>query len=238
MRVLIASPRKTGNAQLRCLVATAYGLELIGSRDAPDGSDLTIVGPWLEDFPDRGVAHTSFHYSPELMKLLADYGVSVIAVLRHPFDLLVSIHEIAQRRSTKKGRRLRESDPWESLAGRELGDPVVMEYATDGFADEIAWLKGWHDSDVPLVRFELLEAAPSQALAGLATALGHLADDQIGRAVESCPAENLIWSSPVLGRRMPPVPTGAWRERLTDGQLSVLRDRYGDDVRKLGYEPV
>ena len=238
MRLLIASPRKTGNAQLRCLVATAYGLELIGSRDAPDGSDLATVGPWLEDFPDRGVAHTSFHHSPELMRLLADYGVSVIAVLRHPFDLLVSIHEIAQRRSSKKGRRLRESDPWESLAGREFGDPVVMQYATDGFADEIGWLKGWHDSGVPLVRFELLEAAPFQAVAGLATALGHLDDDQIGRAVESCPAENLIWSSPVLGRRMPPVPAGAWRERLTDGQLSVLRDRYGDDVRKLGYEPV
>jgi hypothetical protein len=238
MHVLIASPRKTGNAQLRCLVATAYGLELIGSRDAPDGSDLTTIGPWLEDFPDRGVAHTSFHHSPELLKLLADHGVSVIAVLRHPFDLLVSIHEIAQRRSTKKGRRVRESEPWESLAGRDLGDPIVMEYAIDGFADDIAWLTGWFDSGVPLVRFELLEANPSRALAGLATAFGHLDDDQIERAVGSCPAENLIWSSPVLGRRMPPVPAGAWRERLTDGQLSVLRDRYGDDVLKLGYELV
>jgi len=236
MRVLIASPRKTGNAQLRCLVATAYGLELIGSRDAPDGSDLTTVGPWLEDFPDRGVAHTSFHHSPELMTLLADHGVSVIAVLRHPFDLLVSIHEIAQRRSTKKGRRVRESEPWEFLAGRDLDDPVIMEYAIDGFVDEIAWLQGWHDSGVPLVHFELLEAAPSQALAALATALGHLDDDQIGRAVEGSPAENLIWSSPVLGRRMPPVPAGAWRDRLTERQLSVLRDRYGDDVRRLGYE--
>ncbi len=45
-----------------------------------------------------------------------------------------------------------------------------------------------------------------EALADLATALGHLDEDQIARAVEICPAENLIWSSPVLGRRMPPVP--------------------------------
>jgi hypothetical protein len=238
MRVLIACPRKTGNAQLRCLVATAYGLELIGSRDAPDGSDITAIGPWFESFPDRWVAHTSFQHSPELLALLVDHGVSVIAVLRHPFDLLVSIHEIAQRRTSKKGRRLRESDPWEFLAGRDLGDPVVMEYAIDGFADEIEWLKGWHDSGVPLVRFELLEAAPSEALADLARALGHLDENQIARAVETCPAENLIWSSPVLGRRMPPVPAGAWRERLADGQLSILRQRYGDDVRRLGYEPV
>jgi hypothetical protein len=238
MRVLIASPRKTGNAQLRCLLASAYGLELIGSRDAPDGSDLDTIGPWLESLPDRGVAHTSFRHSPELLTLLAEKGVSPIAVLRHPFDLLVSIHEIAQRRSSKKGRQLQESDPWSSLAGRDLGDAKVMEYAVDGFSNEIGWLMGWHDSGVPLVRFEQLEADPSEALAHLATALGHLDDDQIARAVENCPAENLIWSSPVLGRRMPPVPAGAWRERLTDVQLSVLRERYGDDVRKLGYEPV
>jgi hypothetical protein len=238
MRVLIASPRKTGNAQLRCLLASAYGLELVGSRDAPDGSDITAIGSWLEDFPDRGVAHTSFHHSPDLMTLLAGRGVSPVAVLRHPFDLLISIHEIAQRRSSKKGRRLQEADPWAPLADRELSDPAVLEYAIDGFSDEIAWLKGWHESGVPLVRFELLEAAPPQALAHLASALGQLEDDQIARAVTGCPAESLVWSSPVLGRRMPPVPSGAWRERLTDGQLSVLRDRYGEDVRRLGYEPV
>jgi hypothetical protein len=235
MRVLIASPRKTGNAQLRCLLASAYGLELVGSRDAPNGSDITTVGSWLEDFPVRGVVHTSFHHSPELMTLLADHGVSAVAVLRHPFDLLVSIHEIAQRRSGKKGRQLQEADPWAPLAGRELEDPAVLEYAIDGFSDEIA--EGWHESGAPLVRFELLEAAPSQALAYLATALGQLDDDQIARAVAGCPPENLVWSSPVLGRRMPPVPSGAWRERLTSMQLSVLRDRYGDEVRQLGYEP-
>ena len=238
MRVLIASPRKTGNAQLRCLLASSYGLELIGSRDAPDGSDITAVSSWLGDFRESGVAHTSFHYSSELVKLLACNGVSVIAVLRHPFDLLISIHEIAQRRSSKKGRRLQDSEPWAPLAGRELGDPAVLEYAIDGFSDEIVWLKGWHESGVPLVRFELLETAPSQVLAHLATSLGQLDDDQITRAVTGCPAETLIWSSPVLGRRMPPVPSGAWRERLTGTQLSVLRDRYGEDVRRLGYEPI
>ena len=238
MRVLIASPRKTGNAQLRCLLASAYGLELIGSRDAPDGSETDAVELWLEDFPNRGVAHTSFHYSPELATLLSDHGVSAVAVLRHPFDLLVSIHEIAQRRSAKKGRLLQEADPWAPLAGRDLGDPAVLEFAIDGFSDQITWLKGWHNSGVLLVRFELLEAAPSQVLAQLATVLGQLDDDQIARAVEKCPAENLVRSSPVLGRRMPPVSSGTWRERLPENLLSILRDRYGDDVRQLGYEPI
>ena len=81
-----------------------------------------------------------------------------------------------------------------------------------------------------------LEDSSARALEHLATALGNLDDDAIARAVAICPAENLVRSSPYRGRRMPPVPAGAWRERLTDEQLSVLRERYGDDVRRLGYE--
>ena len=236
MRVLIASPRKTGNAQLHCLLASAYGLELVGARDAPDGADLVAVASWLGDFPDRGVVHTSFRHSPELAMLLAKHGVTVVAVLRHPFDLFVSIHEIAHRRSQKKGRHPESEEPWAPLAGRALGDPAVLAYLRDGFADEIAWLTEWHDSGAPLLRFELLEADPAGALTELATALGHLDEDAIARAVAVCPAESVVRSSPVRGRRMPAVSSGAWRERLSDVHLAILRDRYGDEIRRLGYE--
>jgi len=238
MRVLIASPRKTGNAQLRCLLASAYGLELVGSRDAPDGSEVNAVESWFDDFPDRGVAHTTFRHTPRLAEIAAAHHVALVAVMRHPFDLLVSIHEIAQRRSDKKGRQPDTEEPWAPLAGRELDDPVVLAYLTDGFSDEINWLKEWHDSGTPLVRFELLEADPAAALNELATALGEIDEDVVARAVAICPGESIVRSSPVRGRRMPPVPAGTWRERLSDDHLAILRDRYGDDVRHLGYELV
>lgn len=238
MRLLIASPRKTGNAQLRCLLASAYGLELIGSRDAPDGSEVTAVESWLGDFPDRRVAHTTFRHSPRLAKIAAEHDVMLVAVIRHPFDLLVSIHEIAQRLSDKKGHHSERKEPWAPLAGRALDDPAVLTYLSDGFSDEISWLKEWHDSGAPLVRFELLEADPAAAVTELATVLGELDEDVIARAVAICPGESMVRSSPVRGRRMPPVPPGTWRSRLSDDQLVILRDRYGDDVRHLGYELV
>ena len=236
MRVLIAAPRKTGNAQLRCLLASAYGLELMSSRDAPDDADFSQVASWLEELPDRCVVHSSFRYSPELQTLAAKIGITLVAVLRHPFDLFVSLHEIAQRRSDKKGRQAQALAAWAPLAGKELDDPAVLEYLREGFSAEIAWLKAWHDSGVPLLRFELLEADPSQALTSLSTHLGPLDDETVARAVAIWPAENLVRSSPVRGRRMPAVSSGAWRERLTAEHVAILRDHYGDDIERLGYE--
>jgi hypothetical protein len=236
MRVVIAAPRKTGNARLRCLLAAAYGLELVGSRDAPDDSDFSRVASWLGDLPNRRVAHTSYRHSTELETLAATLGITLVAVVRHPFDLFVSIHEIAQRRSDKKGRQTDTTATWAPLEGTELDDPMVLAYLREGFSEEIAWLMDWYRSGVPIVRFEVLEADPSRVLTGLSDHLGPLDGDVVARAVAICPAENLVRSSPVRGRRMPPVSTGAWRERLSDEHIAILHDRYGDDVMRLGYE--
>jgi hypothetical protein len=234
MRVVIAAPRKTGNAQLRCLLAAAYGLELVSSRDAPDDTDFSRVASWLGDLPNRSVAHTSYRHTAELETLAAKLGITLVAVLRHPFDLFVSIHEIAQRRSDKKGRQTDAA--WAPLEGTELDNPMVLAYLREGFSEEIAWLMDWYDSGVPIVRFEVLEADPSRALTGLSAHLGPLDGDVVARAVAICPAENLVRSSPIRGRRMPAVSAGAWRERLSDEHIAILRDRYGDDVKRLGYE--
>jgi hypothetical protein len=236
MRVLIAAPRKTGNIQLRCLVASAYGLELVSARDAPDAADFSRVASWLGELPDRSVAHTSYRRSPNLETLAAKLGMTLVAVLRHPFDLFVSIHEIAQRRSDKKGRLTDAAVAWAPLEGTELDDPAVLAYLREGFSEEIAWLLEWYDSGVPIVRYEVLEADPARALTNLSAHLGSLDGDAIARAVAICPAENLVRSSPVRGRRMPAVPAGTWRERLSDDHIAILRDRYGEDTKRLGYE--
>ena len=51
MRILFAAPRKTGDSQLRCLLASAYGFEPLSSRDAPE-DPISHVGPWLESSPN------------------------------------------------------------------------------------------------------------------------------------------------------------------------------------------
>ena len=214
------------------LLASAYGLELIGSRDAPDGSEVNAVESWLEDFPNRCVAHTSFHYCPSWQRCWQPMGFRP-----SPFCDTHLTCSFRSARSPNAGRakkwtltaRGRSLGP---LAGRDLDDPAVMEYVIDGFSDEITWLKGWHDGGVPIVRFELLEAAPSRVLAQLATALGQLYDDQIMHAVEMCPAENLVRAAlcSVGGCRQCHRELGASDFHKT--RYPSLRDRYGDDVRQ------
>jgi hypothetical protein len=238
MRLLIATPRKSGNAQLRCLLASAYGLELINSRYAPDGSDFAEIAAWLGELPERSVVHTSFRYTPQLKTLATKLGITLVAVLRHPFDLFVTIYDVAQHRADKKEPKAGAAVSWVQLAGREIDHPDVMKYLREGFSEEIDWLREWRASGVPALRFERLEADPFQALSGLTTHLGPVDDDAVEHAVANCPAEKQVRTSPVRGRPtpIPVVPTGAWRERLSDDHVSILRDRYGDDVRQLGYE--
>jgi hypothetical protein len=217
-------------------------LELISSRDAPEDADFREVASWLGQLPDGSVVNTSFCYTAQLETLATKLGITLVAVLRHPFDLFVSIHEIARQRSERSARsEKKERGPevvatWQPLVGKGLDDPGVLSYLREGFADEIAWLREWHGSGVPLLRFELLESDPSRALAGLATRLGPLDEDVIARAVAFCPTESLVRSSPVRGRRMPALPAGVWRERLSDDHIAILRERYSNDVARLGYE--
>ena len=154
MRLLIATPRKSGNAQLRCLLASAYGLEFINSRHAPDGSNFAEMRAWLGELPERSVAHTSFRYTPQLKTLAAKLGITLVAVLRHPFDLFVTIYDVAQHRADKKGPQSEAAVSWTHLAGKDFDHPDVLAYLREGFSEEIDWLKEWHDSGELVLRFE------------------------------------------------------------------------------------
>jgi hypothetical protein len=236
MRVLIAAPRKTGNAQLRCLLAAAYGLETVGSRDTPDDTDVAAVAAWLDELPEGSVVHTGFAYSPGLGELAAEKGIALVAIVRHPYDLFVSNYEIAQRRMGSEKAEAGQFGSLGQLGERAIDDPEVLSYLGDGFAEEIGWLKRWRQSGMPLVRFETLEADPGAALSELAAALGPLAPEQVEKAVDACAAPPVYRARPTRGRRMPAAPAGSWRDRLTEAHLTILRDRYGEDIRCLGYE--
>jgi hypothetical protein len=234
MRILIAAPRKAGNAHLRCLLATSYGLVAADPREAPASSDLQQVDAWLSEFPTGSVVNTDFAYAPELAEAARRHDVTLVSILRHPFDLFVSTHDVAQQRAARDRRGVEAA--WQPLVGTALDDPAVLAYASDGFAQEVRWLTDWHESGEASIRFEQLEQDPAAALAGLSQALRALDASEIARAVALCPADNVVHSRPGRGRRMPPLPAGAWRERLPAATLQLLQERYGETVTRLGYE--
>ncbi len=236
MRVLIAAPRKSGSARLRCLLSFAYGLTSAPSRGVPDQDDFAALEEWLGDLPESSIVSTDFTYLPEFRETCARHAISLVAILRHPFDLFVSTYDVAQQRSLRGKPATRDDEIQSKLVGASLDDSVVLDYARNGFAGEVASLIGWQESDVPTIRFEQIEADPAAALADLAASLGAVDDAAIARAVALCPTGNPVHGRPERGRRMEALPPGAWQERLPEITLDVLRERFGADVRRLGYE--
>jgi hypothetical protein len=236
MRVLIAAPRKSGSSRLRCLVAAAYGLEPLGSRDVPDWREKAAITAWLGSLPDDVVVQTNYPHSVGLSELASHLDVALVGVLRHPYDLFVAIYEVAQRRERRGKTGPGLPDTWEELKGRLIDGDDVLAFLADGFANEIAWLRGWHDSGAPLVRFEQLESDPAATLTTLGIDLGPLPGDRIARALAGCDQADVIYRHPQQGRRMADIQAGAWRERLSDAHLAILRGRYATAIADLGYE--
>jgi hypothetical protein len=236
MRVLISAPRKTGSALLRCLLASSYGLNILGRRDAPSSKDAAAVSSWLADFPDQSIASVDYPWSNDLADTAAKRGIILVGILRHPFDLFVSNYDVAHQRARRKKADDEEAKLWPELAGLELDDPAMLAYARDGFDAEVQWLHGWSESSASIVRFEELDTFPAKAFSSLEQQLGALDSATIDRAVEMCPPESFIVSRPFRGRRMGNLSAGSWRERLPDALKATLRDQYAPDVERLGYE--
>ena len=233
MRIVISAPRKTGGAQLRCLLSMAYDVKA-PPVSAPATGDVAEMATWLADLPEMSVSTCDLPYSA-LSAPASDSGVRVIGVIRHPFDLFVSNFDVAQQRAARGHEDDEAGHAWSILSGEELDSEITHRYAASGFASEVGALRDWA-SFGGAARYEDLLADPAEVLKSLSLTLGPLTDQQIGHAVSLCPAENVVVSRPGRGRRMPSLPPGAWRERLPPTILDTLRARYGADVAALGYD--
>ncbi|MFT4036885.1 MAG: hypothetical protein QM692_01795, partial [Thermomicrobiales bacterium] len=143
MRVIIAAPRKSGSAQLRCLLAMAYGLKAPVS-DAPSQATPESVQTWLDESADNSVATCDFA-APLLADAARAAGVSVVAVIRHPYDLFLSNYEVAQQRASRNRDEPETAGAWAQLAGLDLTSTEVEEYARVSFGEELRWLRDWAD---------------------------------------------------------------------------------------------
>jgi hypothetical protein len=233
MRVVISAPRKSAGAQLRCLLSMAYDLKA-PPVSAPDHQDSAEIAGWLAALPARSASTCDVPRSMLIAPATAA-GVRLVGVIRHPFDLFVSNYDVAQQRAIRGRESNHDVFTWSVLAGEELTSDIATAYAIGDFAGEIAALKAWSTSDLH-VRFEDLLDDPAAVLGSLSGDLGALSDEEITHAVGLCPAENVVKSRPGLGRRMPSVPPGAWKDRLPAGLIDVLVKHYGADVAELGYQ--
>lgn len=233
MRVVISAPRKTGGAQLRCLLSMAYDLKA-PPVSAPASSDAGEIASWFAGLPAESVSTCDLPFAT-LANVATSSNVHLIGVIRHPFDLFVSNYDVAQQWAARGHEDHEGHHAWSALSGEDLGSETTLAYAATGFASDVGALREWADSS-NAIRYEDLIEDPAAVLASLCFVLGPLTGEQIAHAAELCPAENVVASRPGRGRRMPSLPPGAWRERLPSTLVMTLRERYSEDVKALGYD--
>jgi len=201
---------------------------------APEQEHQDAVAAWFHGLPEESVTTCDLPYA-HLAAPAAACGVRLVGVIRHPFDLFVSNFDVAQQRAARGRDGENDDRTWSALSGQDLASDTTNEYAISVFAVELKTLRDWVGSGNS-VRYEDLLTRPAAVLATVTSQLGPLSDEHIARAVNLCPAENVVLSRPGRGRRMPELPPGAWRERLPANLLETLRASYSGDVTALGYD--
>jgi sulfotransferase family protein len=240
MRIIIASPPKTGNSWLKCLLANVYDLRWLTGEETPDGPSVDALERWLttRGFPDDAVYHQHYPYSPELMDLIDAIPAHVATILRDPYDMFVSLYFFVQTQADNPNRaakgRTRSADV---MVGRAIDDPESLAFLADGFDADlqkgIAWLESGRSA---VVRYEDLHADPARAMAALTERIGPVEPARIARAVDDCTADHLLQQRKGLKRRIRSATVGDWKNHLTDAHLRIMRERHAPLIERLGYD--
>ena len=245
LKILIASPPKTGNSWLKCLLSTLYGLEWLTPEKVPRGVDPQTFRAWVEagGFPEGSVFHHHYDYVALLGDVAEAHGIHLATILRDPYDVFVSLYFFtqAQADNTTRGPKIQarglKSQAHDMMIGKPIDSPEALDYLANGFTETldkgIAWLASGRSV---VVRYENLHADPLAELRRATNAIQPVAPERITDAIEACHADAMLQRRKGLHRRIRTATVGDWRNHLTEAHLAIFRAVHADRIRALGYE--
>jgi hypothetical protein len=188
LRLAIISTPRSGNTWLRRLLATALGLD----EQAALGPDEV---PW-DDLPRRYILQIHWNRTRSFESLLQRGGFRVVALARHPLDVLVSLasyvsshpapRSIWVEHATLRG----EGGDETPLLDASPSCPAFLNYATGPRARALFGIsrQWWSKPEACAVRYEDLVADP---VAGLSFLIGRLGAEPAVRPEEAVAANSL-----------------------------------------------
>jgi hypothetical protein len=163
VRIAIVSTPRSGNTWLRGLLAHLFELE---ERSAHDPAEVDWGG-----LPSRCVLQIHWRRVEPFVSLLDGHGFRVVALARHPLDVLISALNYQSYTALRDGDAGPAGQP---LAGATPRSPEFLAYACTPTPDHVLthsrdW---WPAPGVQRVRYEDLVGRAGETLAGLAASLG------------------------------------------------------------------
>lgn len=227
-RIAIVSTPRSGNTWLRGLI-----------RFLIDGDEVAEHRPgdfaW-SSLPEDVVLQLHWRPTPEFRGLLQEHGFSVITIVRHPLDVLISILHFCRHEPATAQWLDGEGGSEALLVGRDPLSAELLEYAT---SDRFRRLLGVSTSWVPLaagwLRYEDLVSEPEKSLQALASSVDIDADGE--RVHAALASKTLDIMKPTAGNQhywqgQP----GLWRTLLPADRVEQIRPAVATFAEAFSYD--
>lgn len=223
----MSTPR-SGSNWLQHLLSHVYRLP----RPAPTTVDNV---PWAA-LPEEGVLILHWHRRPDFVRQLQRHGFRVVSLVRHPFDVLLSILHFTL---------LDPTDAWlwgeggneQAILGVHPRSEAFLRYATGPRAAALLSVsrQWWHDPKAVKVRYEDLCSAPEAELARLVDALKAPPRRRIAAAVRTTTLARLRQRHPNRQHHFWQGRPGLWRKLFTADDAARLAAAHADLLDELSY---
>ena len=236
MRIVVASPPKSGNHWIKCLLAEIYDLQIIEgeekTRITADALPGLVAGG---GFPDGSILHIHNRCTEKLCDAIEAVPAHLATIVRDPYDAFLSLYHWTQERWTRDLDK-RQGRPRQALVGKPLDDPIVLDFLRDSYGATIQQANGWlHGKRAAVIRYEDLHADPRSALQALLIDLPPSPDEQLDVAIQECSAESMRQRSEKMHWHVRTAKVGESRQQLGEAHLAVFREHHADAIRSLGY---
>ena len=228
LRIALLGTPRSGSTWLRWMLGEAAGIDTRPVHEL----DVAV----LAALPAESVVQIHWRRDPAFLELLDAHGFRVLALARHPFDVLVSILQFAVHDSESErwlgGRGGDES----GLFGATPRSRTFVEYAVGPRARELLGVTGdwWHHPGAITARYEDLVRDPVGELGRLVAEFwpGRRADlagivtRHDLREVRKTSFNNHFWKGT----------PGLWRRFLTAEVAREIADAHAGHFERLGYD--
>ena len=233
LRIVIASPPKTGNVWVKNLLAEIYDLNIFaGPKPSPEELKKFFT---TEIFQDNSIFHEHYRASEELFALGDLVDAKWVTTLRNPYDTFVSLFYYVQNfpRLFPEGHRL------SVFHGESINGPAALDYLasdSEGFGALLDLGEDWIAGGKSIIiRYEDLHANPMKELKKVTAQIQDVPKKKIKTAIKNCSAENMRQRDEDLEKHIRKASVGDWRNHLGEKHLEIIRARHAERINQLGY---
>ncbi len=234
MRIIVASPAKTGNVWIKNLLAKTYDLTIL--RKVPAITPAALAEHIEKGlFPANSIFHQHFRPVKRFFELADSVGAHLVTTIRHPYDVFISQYYYVQNFSELfvPGSQLH------FMIGKPIDHPEIIAYLqrTDrGFGDRILQAVNWLESGRSIVtRYEDLVADTPLELERISAQIKPVHAKKIGKAVDASRADKMRRKNRTLATHIRKGTSGDWRNHLTAAHLEAINSAHGQLIERLGY---